>query len=65
MRGRVMALLLTIALGGQPIGAPLVGWIADTFGARWSVAVGAASGFLTALIGWIFLNESRRRTLRK
>ena len=30
MRGRVMAILLAIALGGTPIGAPIVGWVADT-----------------------------------
>ena len=31
MRGRVLALLLAIALGGTPLGAPLAGWVAD----RW------------------------------
>ena len=36
MRGRVMAILLAIALGGTPIGAPIVGWVADTFGPRWA-----------------------------
>ena len=59
MRGRVMALLLTIALGGQPVGAPLVGWIANRFGPRYAVAVGAAAGFATAAIGAAFL--ARRR----
>ncbi|HEY0270400.1 MAG TPA: MFS transporter, partial [Sphingomonas sp.] len=29
MRGRVMALRVSVALGGTPIGAPIVGWIAD------------------------------------
>ncbi len=29
MRGRVMALRLGIALGGTPIGAPIVGWVAN------------------------------------
>ena len=32
MRGRVMAMRLAIALGGTPIGAPIVGWVADTAG---------------------------------
>jgi MFS family permease len=36
MRGRVTAILLAIALGGTPVGAPIVGWIADTFGPRWA-----------------------------
>jgi MFS family permease len=48
MRGRVMALRVGIALGGTPIGAPIVGWVANTFGPRWALGVGAASGFAAA-----------------
>jgi MFS family permease len=51
MRGRVMAILLAIALGGTPIGAPMVGWVADTFGPRWALGVGAAAGFAAAIVG--------------
>lgn len=51
MRGRVMAIRLAIALGGTPIGAPIAGWVADHFGARWSIGVAAASGIAAALIG--------------
>jgi MFS family permease len=50
MRGRVMALRIAIALGGTPIGAPIVGWVANHFGPRWSLAVGAASGFIAAMV---------------
>jgi MFS family permease len=39
MRGRVMALRVSIALGGTPIGAPIVGWVANHFGPRWSLAL--------------------------
>ena len=53
MRGRVLAIFLAIALGGTPLGAPLVGWVADRFGARWALGVAAASGFVTAVIGVI------------
>ena len=55
MRGRVTALLLAVALGGMPVGAPIVGWVADTFGPRWALGVGAASGFGAALIGLRYL----------
>jgi MFS family permease len=48
MRGRVMAIRLAIALGGTPIGAPIVGWVADMWGPRWALGVGAASGFAAA-----------------
>jgi MFS family permease len=50
MRGRVIAILLAVSLGGTPLGAPLVGWVADTYGPRWSLAVAAASGFAAALV---------------
>jgi MFS family permease len=50
MRGRVMALRLAIALGGTPIGAPIVGWVADHLGPRWALGVGAASGFAAAIV---------------
>jgi MFS family permease len=55
MRGRVMALFLATALGGTPIGAPIVGWVADRFGPRWALSVGAAAGVAAALVGARFL----------
>ncbi len=59
MRGRVMALFLAIALGGTPLGAPLVGWVADTFGPRWALGVGAAAGFAAAAVGIYYLATHR------
>ncbi|QGZ59318.1 MFS transporter [Paraburkholderia acidiphila] len=50
MRGRVLAIRLAVALGGTPIGAPIVGWIADHWGPRWALLVGAASGFAAAIV---------------
>jgi MFS family permease len=50
MRGRVMALRVSIALGGTPIGAPIVGWVANHFGPRWSLALGAGAAFTAALV---------------
>ena len=64
MRGRVMAILLAIALGGTPIGSPIVGRVADRFGPRWGVAIGAAAGFAAALVGIYFLIRYRRLRLR-
>jgi MFS family permease len=51
MRGRVLAILLAIALGGTPLGAPIVGYVADHFGARWALGVGAAAGLAASLVG--------------
>ena len=57
MRGRVMALRLAVALGGTPIGAPIVGWVANRFGPRWALGVGAAAGFGAALVAVRFLTR--------
>jgi MFS family permease len=48
MRGRVMSIYLLLFLGSTPIGGPLVGWVGARWGARWSLAVGAAACLLAA-----------------
>jgi len=64
MRGRVMAIFFAIALGCTPLGAPFVGWVADTFGPRWALAVGGASGIAAALVGIHYLAKYRRLRVR-
>ncbi|MEB0163831.1 MFS transporter, partial [Glaciimonas sp. CA11.2] len=59
MRGRVVAIMLAVALGGAPLGAPVVGWVADRFGPRWALGVGAASGFAAAMVGIYYLRKYR------
>ena len=61
MRGRVMALRVAVALGATPVGAPLVGWVANHLGPRWALGVGAASGFAAALVGFHAMAQQRRR----
>ncbi len=63
MRGRVMAIRLAIALGGTPIGAPVVGWVADRFGPRWALGVGAAAGLAGAIVMIHYLARHRRLRL--
>ena len=63
MRGRVMGLYIAVFMGGTPIGAPLAGWVADAFGPRWSLGIGAASGFIAAGIAavyWVRTRQVRR-----
>ena len=64
MRGRVVAILLATALGTTPFGAPIVGWVADRFGPRWALGVGAASGFAAALVGLHYLAQYRHLRMR-
>jgi MFS family permease len=51
MRGRVMALWLVAFLGTTPVGGPLVGWVAASFGPRWALALGGVGCFVAAGIG--------------
>jgi MFS family permease len=46
IRGRVMALYMAIFMGGTPLGAPILGWVAEAFGGRWTLIGG---GLLTLL----------------
>lgn len=57
LRGRVMALYMAVMVGGTPVGAPIVGAVADAFGPRWALGVAAASGAVAALIGlgWLIV----------
>jgi MFS family permease len=64
MRGRVMALYLAIFMGGTPLGAPIVGAVANGLGPRWALGVGALSGALAALVGLIYLVRERGLRLR-
>ncbi|MFT4088990.1 MAG: MFS transporter [Gordonia sp. (in: high G+C Gram-positive bacteria)] len=41
MRGRVMALYMTVLMGGTPLGSPLMGWLAEVFGPRAPLVGGA------------------------
>lgn len=57
MRGRVMA-LWALAWGGTTlVGGPLVGWVAQDVGSRWSLVVG---GLPTLLLGLAMMPALRR-----
>jgi MFS family permease len=60
LRGRVIALVLAVSAGSTPLGAPLIGYIADTLGPRWSLVAGACSGFIAAAVGALALTRMRR-----
>ncbi|KRE58932.1 MFS transporter [Phycicoccus sp. Soil748] len=60
MRGRVMALYMAIFMGGTPLGAPVIGWIGDVWGPRWTIGIGTiAVGLVTvAVSGWLVRHEN-------
>jgi MFS family permease len=51
MRGRVLALRTAVAVGATPLGAPLLGWIADGPGPRWALALGGGASIVAMLVG--------------
>jgi MFS family permease len=50
MRGRVMGLYSMVFLGSTPIGAPLVGWLAEIAGPRSGMALGGGAALVAAAL---------------
>jgi MFS family permease len=57
MRGRVMGLYMLVFIGGNPIGAPMVGWLAAQFGGRSPFIIGGVIATLSALVCGIVLTR--------
>ncbi|MGY2064589.1 MFS transporter [Blastococcus sp. SYSU DS0619] len=62
MRGRVMALYFMCFMGGTPVGAPLVGWVSERFGAPWGLILGGGVCVVAGLGAAALL--ARRRSVR-
>ncbi len=61
MRGRVMALYMMIFIGGTPLGAPLIGWIGEVAGARWTLLGGGLATFVGVLLASVLYLRHHRR----
>jgi MFS family permease len=55
MRGRVMALYMCIFMGGTPLGAPILGWVAEQWGARWTLIGGGALTAIGTIVATLLL----------
>ncbi|MEH1016120.1 MFS transporter [Micromonospora sp. CPCC 206060] len=53
-RGRVMALWVLVFLGTNPVGAPVIGWVAETYGAGASIWIGGLISLTTAGLALIW-----------
>jgi len=60
LRGRVMALYMAILMGGTPIGAPIVGWVAGEYGPRVAIMLGAVAALVAFGIGATWMLASGR-----
>jgi MFS family permease len=61
MRGRVMALWGLAWLGSTPIGGPIVGWVGQEAGARWSLVLGGLAAVLSGVLALPALTRIDRR----
>ncbi|MDX2675383.1 MFS transporter [Streptomyces sp. NY05-11A] len=64
LRGRIVSVYLLVLLGGTPIGAPLVGLVSDTLGARFSLILGGAISALAAVVLAALITARTRSTRR-
>ncbi len=61
MRGRVMALWALAWLGSTPVGGPIVGWVGQTAGARWSLVIGGGAALVCGVLALPALSRIDRR----
>jgi MFS family permease len=61
MRGRVMALYSVVFLGSTPIGAPIAGWLAETYDPRISLLLAGIAGLSAAWAAHISFSRIRAR----
>lgn len=59
VRGRVMALYALVFLGGTPVGAPLIGAVAQSLGPRSGLLIGGVVSALATAVGAVVLLRAR------
>jgi MFS family permease len=60
-RGRVMALYIMVLMGGTPLGSPILGWIGEAMGARWTLIGGGAATLLGIVVSVLALRGRLRQ----
>lgn len=62
-RGRVMSIYAMLLLGGTPIGAPLLGWVGQAYGARWTLIGGGALTLIGVVVSALVLAKMNGATM--
>jgi MFS family permease len=65
LRGRVMALYMTVVMGGTPLGAPLVGLVGEQLGARWTLFIGGALVLVGVAVALLVFQRMSRDALER
>ena len=64
IRGRVMALYMAVFMGGTPLGAPVLGWVAEEFGGRWTLIGGGVLTLLGTLVATVLFARRKGLVMR-
>jgi MFS family permease len=56
-RGRVMALYIMVLMGGTAIGSPIIGWVGQTMGPRWTLIIGGAVTVIGVLVSRLIMGR--------
>lgn len=64
IRGRVMALYMALFLGGKPLGGPVLGWVGEAFGGRWTLIGGGAMTLLGTLLAVVLFTHRNGLVMR-
>ncbi len=64
MRGRVLALYGMVFIGSKPLGSPVLGWIGESYGARWTLIVGGLASVVGPLVATYLVLRWQHSVLR-
>ncbi|WP_074712323.1 MFS transporter [Arthrobacter alpinus] len=64
IRGRVMSLYVMVLLGGQAVGGPLMGWLAENWGVQWAMVLAGGMPLLAAVVIGLVLAKRGQLTLQ-
>ncbi|WP_269939677.1 MFS transporter [Arthrobacter sp. HY1533] len=64
IRGRVMSLYIMVLIGGQALGGPLMGWLAEQWGVQWATVVAGGMPALAAVVIGLVLAKRGQLALR-
>jgi MFS family permease len=55
---------MCIFMGGTPLGAPILGWVAEQWGARWTLIGGGALTAVGTVLSTVLFAQSGQYSLR-
>ncbi|MEN9707017.1 MAG: hypothetical protein RIS31_583 [Actinomycetota bacterium] len=57
LRGKVVGIYMTLLMGGTPVGAPFLGWLAEVLDIRWAMTIFGLTTALGSVIAYLLINR--------